>query len=351
MSDSSKQTRFYEIVNPKNIKKGVFLFLSITIISLTAIFFYTNTGKTLAVWNKLDWRYGLLCFVFVFNDLWIGGLRNHVFAKEFKPGIPSMVAMKANVANIFLGAVTPSQTGGGVAHWYVFWKNGLKTPDFIILSFINFISTIIFFLVSGYWAKNKLQGQIPEGIVSNLANYGFSVFATIGILIVVSLIFPKVIGLILEKIGKLIKGIIPDKAEKLIAFSKKTESTMYDYQQKTLSLFKRKPWLIALSFIITILLYFNKYALAFFIVLAFGLEVDFWTVIALQSIVHLLLYFAPSPGGSGIAEVGHSALMSNVIDKAYTGSFTLIQRSIMILIPALLGAYVIIKTMNQEKAS
>ena len=157
------------MVNPKTIKKGVIYFTSITILTLTGIFFYTNTGDTLEVWKEMNWKYGLFCFVFVFNDLWIGGLRNHIFAREFKPGIKAMVAMKANVANIFLGAVTPSQTGGGVAHWYVFWKNGLKTSDFIILSFINFMSTIIFFLVSGYYAMTILKDKIPEGLVSGLA--------------------------------------------------------------------------------------------------------------------------------------------------------------------------------------
>jgi len=145
MSDNSQQSKYLKIVNTRNLKRGVFYFVSITVLALTGIFFYTNTGDdTLMVWSQLDWRDGLFCLVFVFNDLWIGGLRNHIFAREFKPGIPFIVALKANVANIFLGAVTPSQTGGGVAHWYVFWKNGLKTSDFIILSFINFISTIVY---------------------------------------------------------------------------------------------------------------------------------------------------------------------------------------------------------------
>jgi len=349
MSDSNRQSKFDKVANPKTIKRGIFYFVSITIVTLTAIFFYTNTGKTIEIWKQLDWRYALLCLVFVINDLWIGGLRNHIFAREFQPGMKAMVAMKANVANIFLGAVTPSQTGGGVAHWYVFWKNGLKTPDFIILSFINFISTIIFFLVSGYFAMELLQDKVPAGLVSGLAKYGFTVFATIGTLIVVALIFPRFIGVLLDRMGKLTQQFSEVKGEKLKTFGQKTEQTMQSYQKQTLSLFRRKPWLIIMSFVITVFLYLNKYALAYFIVKAFGLEVDFWTVIALQSVVHLLLYFAPSPGGSGIAEVSHSALMSNVIAEEYLTSFALMQRSMLILIPALLGAYVLIKTMNMKK--
>ena len=134
MSDSQQQSRFDKVVTPQNIKRGIFYFVMLTIMALTGIFLYTNTGKTIEIWKEIDWRYGLFSLIFIFNDLWIGGYRNHIFAREFKPGISPMIAMKANVANIFMGAVTPSQTGGGIAHWYVFWKNGLKTPDFILLS-------------------------------------------------------------------------------------------------------------------------------------------------------------------------------------------------------------------------
>jgi len=349
MSDQSQQSKFEKVVNPKNIKRGVFYFLAITIISLTAIFIYTNTGKTLDIWKKINWKIGAFSLIFIFNDLWLGGLRNHIFARQFEPGIKFMVAFKANVANIFMGAVTPSQTGGGVAHWYVFWKNGLKTPDFILLSFINFISTILFFLISGWVAMNILQDKIPEGFVNYLASFGFRVFTTIGILVITALIFPQFIGKILYGLGMVLSRINQSWSEKVKAFAKKIEKSMTEYQVQTKDFLRRKPHLMLYSLVITILLYFNKYLLAYFLVLALGLDADFWTVIAIQAVVYLLLYFAPSPGGSGIAELSISAMMANVIPGEYTASFTLLYRSFLIFIPALIGAYVLLSTMNMKK--
>lgn len=349
MSDQSQYSKFESIVNPKNIKRGVFYFVGFTIIALTAFSLYNTSHEPLSVLKDINWKIALFCIVFIFNDLWIGALRNHIFAKEFKPGISPLVAFKANVANIFMGAVTPSQTGGGIAHWYVFWKNGLKTPDFILLSFINFISTILFFLVSGYAAMYILQDKIPDGFVNYLARFGFRVFSTIGILIVAALIFPQFIGKIVFGFGIGIKPINSIWSEKVKAFAKKIEKSMTNYQMQTKDLISRKPHLMLYSLIITIALYFNKYVLAYFVLLALGTQVDFWTLIAIQAVVHLLLYFAPSPGGSGIAELSNFALMPSIIAAEYLTAFNLLYRICLPFIPAIIGAYFLLGTMNMKK--
>jgi uncharacterized membrane protein YbhN (UPF0104 family) len=165
-----------KILNAKNLRKGIFYFVFISLATLTGIYLYNNSGSVLNIWKTVDYRYILLGFVFMSMDLFLGGLRNHIFSKSFAKGMSLMVAVKANMANIFLGAVTPSQTGGGLAHWYIFWKRGLKTPDFITLSFINFISTIIFFPLSGLMAMRILKDKIPDGFINYLVTFGFSVY-------------------------------------------------------------------------------------------------------------------------------------------------------------------------------
>ena len=196
---------------------------------------------------------------------------------------------------------------------------------------------------------NILQDKIPDGFVNYLAGFGFWVFTTIGILIITALIFPQFIGKFLYGIGLLIKSLNVTWSEKTKSFAKKIEQSMTEYQVQTKSFLKRKPHLMLFSLIITIVLYFNKYLLAYFLVLALGLEVDFWTVIAIQAVVYLILYFAPSPGGSGIAELSNAALMANVMAGDYLPSFTLLHRSFLIFIPALIGAYVLLTTMNMDK--
>jgi hypothetical protein len=67
-----------------------------------------------------------------------------------------------------------------------------------------------------------------------------------------------------------------------------------------------------------------------------------------MAVLYLLLYFAPSPGGSGIAEISLVALFSPFISEDYSGSITLLHRSFLIFIPALIGAYIVLKQISKE---
>jgi hypothetical protein len=65
-----------------------------------------------------------------------------------------------------------------------------------------------------------------------------------------------------------------------------------------------------------------------------------------MSVAYMLLYFAPSPGGSGIAEVSIAGMLSVLIDQDVANSVTLLHRSFLIFIPSILGALVIINEMR-----
>lgn len=324
------------------------IFVVISILSILGIFIYTNTGKTLEIWGSIHWRYLLLGVIFIFNDLFLGGYRNHLFAKEFVPGISQMVSIKANLANIFMGAVTPSATGGGPAQWYIFYRNGLSLPDIIGLSFYNWVSSIIFFPISGAIAIFILNDTVPEGFVMHLTRFGFTVFLTLLIVIFLAMFAPNFFSLILKGVSNLIGFLKKDWGEQLANAGSKGMETLKEYREKYLGLVKRKPHLMIYSFLLTIVLYFNKYLLAYVFILAFGIDADFWSVIAIQAVIYLLLYFAPSPGGSGIAELSISALMLGIIGQEYIASFTLLYRSFLIFIPALLGAYVVLEQISKE---
>lgn len=351
MSDSDKNKKgmdITEVFNIKVIKRGIILFISISLISLIGIFLYTNTGKTIEVWSQIKLSYLLLGLLFIMMDLYVGGLRNHIFIKEFVPGISQMVSIKANLANIFMGAVTPSQSGGGPAQWYIFYRNGVSLPDNISASFFNWISTLVFFPLTGALAIYILKDRIPDGFVYTLTQFGFSVFTTLLTVILIGLFSPQLLGKIIFFLGRLISSISSKWGGKLKDVGDKAVITMTDYQKKYVGLLKTKPRLMIYSFLLTVILYFNKYALAYIFVLAFGLDVDFWAIIAVMAVLYLLLYFAPSPGGSGIAEISLVALMSPFISDDYTGSITLLHRSFLIFIPALLGAWVVLKQLSKE---
>lgn len=337
-----------DVFDPQIIKRGVLIFISISLITLIGIFLYTNTGNTLEAWSKIKYTYLLLGLIFIWNDLYIGGLRNHIFIREFVPGISQWVSIRANLANIFMGAVTPSQSGGGPAQWYIFYRNGVSLPDNLSNSFYNWISTLIFFPLTGAMSIYILQDQLPEGFVLQLTKFGFSVFTTILIVVIVGLFSPQLLGKIIHLLGRIVSILSQKLGHQLNQAGDQIVLKMIDYRKKYIGLLKTKPQLMLFSFLLTILLYFNKYALAYIFVMAFGIEVNFWAIIAVMAVLYLLLYFAPSPGGSGIAEISLVALISPFVSEDYAGYITLLHRSFLIFIPALIGAWVVLRQIAKE---
>jgi len=349
MESKIENLKVAKVFNEGVIKKGIAGFMSISIIALIAVFLYTKTGKTLEIWKDLNLVWFFAALALVFLDLLLGGWRNHIFVCHFYPGKSQWISFRANLANIFMGAVTPSQSGGGVAQFYVFYKNGISLGNAITISFLNWISTLVFFPISGFIAYLVLKENIPEGFVSYLASFGFSVFTSLLIVVLAGLFFPQAIGGFMARLGQVFGRLNKKWSSGLSSFGEKAKNTLVDYRDKCKTIFLEKPWLVGLSFLITILLYANKYFIGYIIVLALGIDADITVVMSVQALVYLLLYFAPSPGGSGIAEISIAGLMAGVISEDYIGTFTLLQRSFLIFLPAIIGSFIALREINRAK--
>ncbi len=344
-SDNSTQNKF--LLSSKNIKRGTIIFATISIVTLLGIFLYSGSSNTFKIWSQVDWKYLLLGFLFLINDLFLGGLRNHIFVRELVPGISQWVSIKANLANIFMGAITPSQSGGGPAQIYVYYKNGVKVPDSVSASFFNWISTIIFFPLVGAMGLHILKDNSPSGLVLSLTNFGFKTFSTLLIVMIVALVSPAIIGGAIQMLSKGVAQFHQQIGDRLKNFGILISQKLKEYRSTYAQMLKSKPYLMLWSFLLTILLYFNKFILAVVILWAFGVEADFWVVIAIQAVLYLLLYFSPSPGGSGIAEISIAALMGTIVPNDVIPSFTVLYRSFLVFLPAIIGSIVVLKEVNK----
>jgi len=230
----------------------------------------------------------------------------------------------------------------------MYYREGVSIPDNISNSFYNWISTLIFFPLSGAAALYILDDKVPEGFVTHLTEFGFSVFSTMLVVVVVALFSPRLIGKILRLIATLLAKISGTWGGQLLAWGDKAEDQMKDYQIKYVDLIKNKPHLMLFSFVLTLILYFNKYSLAYLFCMALGLTPSFWGIIAVMAVQYLLLYFAPSPGGSGIAELSLVALLSAFLSADAAFTVTILHRSFLIFIPAILGAWVVLRQVSSE---
>lgn len=328
-------------------KGGLWLCL-ITIASVAVVFFYNHTGDTLKALSSIKPGYILICFVMVFLDLMLGSWRNHIFIRKLNPELSHWVSFQANVANMFMGAVTPFHSGAGPAQLYVYNRHGVKLLDGFIVSLINMGSTLLFMPIAGLFAILFMNDQLESGLVLSLLKYGFSIFFIFLLVFMLAFWKPLLAGNLILKTARLFGTIWPSKKEKAENWGERTYTNILNYQQICKKLLAEHPFLFPLSLLITTLLYLNKYCMQYVILLGLGIQTELVQVISIQVLIQFMIYFAPSPGGSGFAEASISVLFARIVPATFLSVFTLLQRSFLLFFPALIGAFVVLRLLKKH---
>jgi glycosyltransferase 2 family protein len=323
--------------------RGLVLFVALTVAGLAALWHFTAAGDASQVIAGLSPGFLVLAVIGGAGDIFIGAVRYQIFLRRIRPGTSLWLPVRADLANRFMGAVTPSQTGGGPAQVFVLWRGGIPIPDALSFLLINFLSTIVFFLITGGFTAWIFRERFPEGGIHMLVQYGFVVFAAFFAVMLVGLLRPEWLARPMARAARRLEGR-HGLAARLAHRCAAALSEGVDRYRAACTLFVREnPSLPVLSFALTALLYLNKFTLAWLVMRGLGVEGDYVTTVAVQALLHFVLFVAPSPGGSGIAEIGTGALMSILMPAHLLAPFTLAYRFLLIYLPAAAGAVVLLR--------
>lgn len=329
--------------SPKIIQRGVQWFLLFTVIGVTAALWWKSSANLDVIILNLDKSYLLLLIPLVAIDYLLGGFRYRLFFDgKVLPKISLWDNMRANWANIFMGAVTPFQTGGGPAQLYILWRCGAKISESTLVAIINLAATLVFFQVASIAALLIL----PADLFGHNLIYAIKIaFAVVGALtggLLLVMLFPR---LGMEVIGGLFR-LIPSRFGKLHALGQKISSVLKTGSENFGAAFRqilrhKKKALLA-TVIATLVLFFNKYLMGYVIALALQQTAPFQTFIGLQILHFFLIYFAPTPGASGIAEVSSVWLMEKVMSSEVLIIYAVAWRFFSTYLGAMIGGVVLL---------
>ncbi|MFD0765697.1 YbhN family protein [Mucilaginibacter lutimaris] len=336
------------VFNRKVIIKGAFWFALITVATIAVVFFYNNTGDTVKALSHISYKYIAICFIMLFVDLMLGSWRNHIYIRKLAPGVSHWVSFRANVANMFMGAVTPAHGGAGPAQIFVYTSNGVTFIDSFAISLINMGATLIFMPLAGFVAIMLMDTTEVGSMVPAMLRYGFSFFLLFLLAFLLAFWKPLWIGSIIKKIANGLSKIFPKRKDKLAKWAESSFQSISKYQQTCSVIIRKNPFLFPLSLLITTLLYLNKYCLQWVLLLGLGVTANLVQVISIQILIQFMIYFAPTPGGSGFAEGFISTLFGKIVPATFIPVFTLLQRSFLLFFPALIGAYVVLNLLRKE---
>ncbi|MBV6443054.1 MAG: UPF0104 family protein [Haliscomenobacteraceae bacterium CHB4] len=334
------------IPSGKVIKGGVQVFIFCSIAGILLSMWWKRPAGLADIVAETNGFYLLFLLPMVFLDYWLGGWRYRLFlnGKEL-PFVSQWDCMRSNWANMFMGAATPFQTGGAPAQFYILWRKGVSVTDSLVVSLVNYVATLVFFLLASVIAVLLLPGNLFGANFSTIFRGGFALITGVVSLVLIVILIPQAGSAILRTLI----GILPINGEKKKKLLEKIASELHRFHTGFRSIYRHNKSGILLTILATLTMYFNKYLIGYVIMLGLGQFVPLDVFLGVQVIQMLLLYFAPTPGASGLAEVSSVWLMGKLMAEPLLVVYTVIQRLATTILAALIGGMVLIREVRSNE--
>jgi uncharacterized protein (TIRG00374 family) len=321
--------------------KGMRYFALLTIIGLLVLFYTTSTEETFSALKHLNFHFLFLAAVLQTVDIALGGWRNHILIKRFKPGVTPWLCFRAQLANEFGAAVTPGQSGGLPAWLFTLHRGGIAIAPAMAVSVIVFMSTLLVFQLTTFGSTIVLGTASFDATFSYLFKYGVATCTVLLIIILLSLWMPAPLRNALTFLSRRLRkssGAWPNRMAMLI---EQALAKIQEYQNSCKQFLQKDKMAVLQAFFVTLLYYLGKLNLAYLILLGMGVEVNYLTAMAVLALLRFILYFAPTPGGSGVGELSIAALMSALMPAYLLPIYAILYRTFHLYMPAALGAWVL----------
>ncbi len=345
-SRSSLAVAMASPLTPKLIRRGLEVFALISVVGFVGMLFYgNNLREFLDAMFSLRWHWVLIGVCLASLDWLGGGLRLYVIARHLKRDIPLRGCFLAGGMTAFAGYVTPAQSGSGPMMIYTLNRSGLPLPQAMITGLMTLIATVLFFSAAGPTAVFLGAGQslgehgVLAGVsLNDLFRASLGGFVTIGLVMLLFIVFPGVARRIARRLVSLFER---RGNQKLAGRIESLRGGIDRAHESLVAFFRVRGWIaLAGGISLTGLAFANRLLAGYVVLRMLGIHAPFVDVLLLQTFIVFVLYFAPTPGGSGVAELLSAAVMSIYVPRELTPSYILLWRIIVSYLTVGFGSFV-----------
>lgn len=323
-----------KLLTPKLLVRGFEIFVAASLIGFALTLWYgNNLDAFVEGLRNVHWIW-LLAGLGLASMDWIGGgLRLWVVARQLmpKPSLKGMVL--AGGMSAWAAYITPLQSGAFPMMMYTMRRYGIPLPVAATCALMGFVGTVGFFAIAGPLALLAGAGKAlgTQGDVLGLSLYdlflgSLTIFAGLGVILVLVMIFPGLVRNLLDRLA----GWVGRRSTRFATRVDGIQHGLDEAHSHLVKLNSPRGWLsVLLCIILSGPSHANKLLAGYVTLRALGIHTNFVDVLLLQTFIAFLLYFAPTPGASGIAEIMSAAVMSVLVPKPLTPLYTLLWRLIL----------------------
>lgn len=279
----------------------------------------------------------------------LAGARLLVFGRVHARPVGFWTYVRANLSAVFSMSLTPGGIGGGPTQIFVLHRGGMPVADAAILSVASFFTTLLAMAAGGVAAAwlggAAVLREHPAMMNVFRASGMFCVFAGAGLMFL--LWRPDLPATTVYRIFRFLPERDPAGPSRLF----RRILRAIRQAQRTVTLYVRHgrgAFLAALCF--AGMIFFNNCLQAYWVVKALGSTASFTAVAGVQIPALLLGTYSPSPGGSGVAEVGTALMMGSLIDRARLPLYVLLWRTVVFYLLAAAGGILLALTLRKMRA-
>ncbi len=333
-----------------NIKVGLTFFIGISIISILVIMFIDIDRNTWMSLRKIKLEYGFIAGILMVTQWSFNGIRFKILLNSLDNKVSFWISLKAFMANIFMSAMTPSQTGGGALQIYVLNRAGVSIAKAFTGCLMGAVLTVFCMLVltlSALIFKPDLRVELGHQMMYIFITV-CAIFLFMFVLFTLSLFKIRIIKRITGRFLLFLTNVM--KSKKRLGITKRVLSGLDQYS-KCISIYAHtKKYKLFLACLYTFAAIITNSFIAPVLFIGLNVRCNSLNVFLTQFILLFIAYFSPTPGASGIAEFSNYWMMSSLnIDSNMLGIYTLIWRFYTSFIGVIIGGIITLTLLKQRK--
>lgn len=341
---------YKKVLDKKYILRGLRLAILISLlISAFLIIFTIDTDSLLTVGSVMSSRYILYLVIVVILSWAFAALRLKLLLSTVGYNISFRSCFEVYLSGAFVSNVTPFASGGGPFQVYFLHKKGVNIGksstvvviQFLIRLFFFGLLTPIFFIFFN-WAVSS--GVIPGSLFYLAFGSGIAISVGIILLVLIPGIMDKIINTIF-RIKKLKKFVKNSYRAKRMLVKARAEMRDFRYSMEIMRGYKLE---LFVAWLFTAIRWSLMFIIVPLILLGMGLDPHFFRAYVMMTLIYLILPYMPSPGASGIAEVGVASLFVSFVPGSYVGLVTFAWRLFTFYAVLMVGGPIALKEIGRS---
>jgi len=298
----------------KNFLRGLLLFVLLLSLSLLYIVYETFTEESLEKLSSLNGGFLALSFFFLFLAHTFDNLRLYIISRASGVRYSFLYGYVISFVNTFGGTVTPAHVGGEGSAVYMLMRKGVSAHKVAVIVTLKTVTGLVFFLLALPFLLLHLLKHPQEMVRLVLLVVGSALFLGL------SYLFGK----------KTLRSSEEGLFKRLRRFTLR-------YMAHLRAFYRREKLSFLLASLSAVLLYLSFLFVGVSLLYAFGKSVSPFEVLYEQLSLLYAIFVSPTPGGSGVGELGGLLVFGKFLSKAELGVFVILWRFISQYLSALLG--------------